>query len=349
MRRLYTLLGLIACPALLLAQTTLAKPEAKLATSITSKAFTANWGAVAGAEAYCAFVYTQTTVQKDGWQTLADEDFSYITSGSLSEPAGGDEVYVDLAEYGYTQTYGWTAYAYPNFIPSMVAGLLYSPYLDLRGNNGRYRIIITSYCSDGDELRIESHGTGEKQIHTIKTHVENGGQGISTDTLDLDNGSKDLFFSVINTTADDGAPDYFDRIQVLQELKAGDTVTTMIASNEAIEATDEYTGDSITSCRFSNLTYLGGQTTVYYDVYATAIDFSTPNGSLPYTALYSDFSDLVKVDLARRTSDFVTTAIRSIATERKPLSAHSYNLAGQRVPESAKGIVIRNGRKVLMK
>lgn len=349
MKHLYTLLGLFLClPSTLLAQTTLPKPEAKPATDITSNAFTANWGAVKDAEAYCVFVYTQRTVAKDGTQVIADEDFSNITSGSVTEPAGGDEEYVDLAAYGYTQTYGWTAYAYPNYIPSMVAGLVYSPYMDLRGNDGRYRVVITSYCSDGDHLRVESHGAGEKQTRLVTTHIDNGGTGLSTDTLEFDNGSKDLFFSVINVTAADGAPDYFDRIEVLQDLKAGDVVTTMVDANEAVMATDEMTGDSITSSRFINIGYLGGQTTVFYDVYAVATDYNTPSGYLPYTTTYSDFSDMVKVDLAQRTSE-VVTGVKTVTAEKLSKNAAWYNLQGQRVGQPTRGIYIRDGKKMIIK
>lgn len=349
MKQLYTLLGLLlALPCTLAAQTPLAKPEAKPATAITAKAFTANWGAVEGAEAYCVFVYTQHTVAKDGWQTIADEDFANITSGSVNEPAGGDEEYVDLAAYGYTQSYGWSAYAYPNYIPSMVAGLVYTPYMDLRGNGGRYRVVITSYCSDGDQLRVESHGAGEKQTRIVTTHIDNGGTSLSTDTLEFDNGSKDLFLSVINVTAADGTPDYFDRITVEQELKKGDTVTTMVASNEAVMATDELTGDSITSCRFTNLSFLNGQTTVYYDVYAVATDYNTPNGHLPYTTTYSDFSDLVRVDLSQRTSE-VVTGIKAASTDETAQDGAWYNLQGQRVAQPAHGIYVHGGKKVVVK
>lgn len=349
MKRLTTLATLILLVATALpAQTTLQKPQAKPATSITAKAFTANWGAVEGAEAYCAYVYTRRTVATTGWQTIVDEDFPYITSGTINDPDGGDEEYADLAEHGFTQTYGWTAYAFPNYIPSMVAGLLYSPYLDLRANEGRYRIIVTSYCSDGDQLRIESHGKGETETRLVTLHVANGGQGMSTDTIDFDNGSKDLFFSIINVTAADGAPDYFDRVSVQQQMTAGETIATLVASNEAVMATDEMTGDSITSCRFSNLSYLGGQTTVYYDVYAVATDYTTPSGHLPYTTTYSDFSDLVKVDLSSRTSE-VVTAVKALTTTPPNPDNAWYNLQGQRTDNPTRGIFIHAGRRILMK
>lgn len=61
----------------------------------------------------------------------------------------------------------------------MVAGLIYSPYMDLRGNNGKYKIIISAYCSDGDEIRVESHGANGKEVKTAKAVVDGGATGIA--------------------------------------------------------------------------------------------------------------------------------------------------------------------------
>lgn len=350
MKKLYTTLCLIGLTMAAAAQTALHAPEAKPATAITTSSFTANWAPVEGAEAYCVFVYDRQTVATDGEQTLADEDFNGITSGSENEPLGGSDRYVDLCEYGYALTYGWSAYAYPTFIPSMVAGLVYSPYLDLRSNGGEYKVIVTSYCSDGDEIRVTSHGAGETVIQSVTAHIENGGTGLSTDTLTFGNGSKDLFFTVINNTAKEGSPDYFDRIQVKQTLRAGDVINKMVASNEAVEATGEMMGDSVTSCRFTSVGRYTSSKVLYYDLYATAMDFSTPNGSLPYTALYSDFSKLVKVDLSSRTSEVIdeTTAI-SRPTIAPVATDGWFTFGGQRVAKPTKGIYIHNGKKTIIK
>ena len=179
MKKLYTTLFMAAAAIAASAQITLQKPETKLATDITSTAFTANWGAVKDADGYAVFVYDRKPVTADGEVTIADEDFSGITRGSLNEPLGGEEEFVDLSAYGYALSYGWGAYAFPNFIPSMVAGLIYSPYLDLRADDGKYKVIIDAYCSDGDEIRVESHGKNGREIKTQKAVVEGGATGIA--------------------------------------------------------------------------------------------------------------------------------------------------------------------------
>ena len=236
MKKIYTTLFIMAVALSASAQITLNKPEAKPATNITSTGFTANWGAVKDCDGYALFVYDRKKVTANGEVTIADENFNGITGGNINEPLGGDEEYVDLSAYGYAQTYGWSAYGFPNFIPSMVAGLVYSPYLDLRGNDGKYKIVVDAYCNNGDEIRIESNGKDGKEIKTMKAQVEGGATGIAELTFEFENGCKDLFFSVINNTAKDGAPDYFDRIQVKQDLKIGDIINDMIGGNDAVDA-----------------------------------------------------------------------------------------------------------------
>lgn len=354
MKKIYTTLFMLAAAFSASAQITLSKPETKVATNITSSGFTANWGAVKNADGYAVFVYDRKQVKVDGEVTIADEDFNGITFGSIIEPGGGDEEYVDLSAYGYALTYGWTAYAFPNFIPSMVAGLIYTPYLDLRGNDGKFKVIIDAYCTNGDEIRVESHGEGEKVVKTQKAVVQNGSTGIAELTFEFENGSKDLFVSVINSTATPGSFDYFDRIQVKQTLKAGDIVSELVGGNEAVAATSEATGDSITSCRITNLARYTSSKVLYYDLYASADDFSTPNGTMPYTFVVSPFTDLVKVDMSNKTSEIYdpsTNGIENIQTTATRTAKDNawYNIAGQRVSRPAHGMFIRNGKKVVLK
>lgn len=354
MKKIYTSIIMLAIAASASAQITLDKPAAKVATNITASGFTANWGAVDNAEGYAVFVYDRKPVTADGEVTIVDEDFSGITIGSLNEPEGGDEEYVDLSAYGYALSYGWSAYAFPNYIPSMVAGLIYSPYLDLRGNDGKYKVIVDAYCNDGDEIRIESNGKDGKEIKTAKAQVEGGAAGIAEVTFEFENGSKDLFFSVINNTAKDGAPDYFDRIQVKQNLKKGDVVNYMVGGNEAVDAVDEDTNLPITSCRITGLSKYTTSKVVYYDLYASAADWSTPNGSVPYTFVVSPFTDLVKVDMANKTSEIYDPSTDGISnataeTAAKNNSGAWYSITGQRISKPAHGMYIKDGKKVVLK
>ena len=281
---------------------TLPKPIAKPATGITDKGFTANWEEVEGAEGYVVYVYRRDVVPADGSYTIIDEDFAGITEGSLIEPAGGDEDYVDFS--AYTSLPGWAGYAFPNWIPSMVAGKIYSPEIDLSHNDGKYKLILTTYSTDGDEILIESHGAGEVVKKTITTHVENGAQGRSVNEIEFDNGCDHLYFSVINVTAEPGAADYFDRIQVVQDLKKDDVIYTCVALNEAIDAETEW-GEKVTSYKFNDVTTYDRDLKVcYYDVFASAYNFGyDENGKMTYNYVYSPYSDKIKVDLENKTSD----------------------------------------------
>lgn len=332
---------------------TLDRPMVKPATGITSNGFTANWEPVEGAEAYCVYVYIKDVAPDDGEFVLADEDFNGITSGSIISPAGGDEYGVNLSDYGYAFSYGWEAYAYPTFAPSLVAGLLYSPYLYLVNNDGKYKVILTTLSSHNDEIRVESHGAGEKQVVTYQVDLsaQGGGTGIYTKELEFDNGTRDLFFSTINVTAPVGQADYVDRVQVVQELKAGDEVYTNIAGDEAVMAEDDW-GYEITSKTFTlNSNYLNGHTQVYYDVYAATYDYSTPSGSVPYTLVTSPYSQRVLVDLAERTSQVIedATAITSITADETVADDAWYDMSGRRVVNPTAGIYIHNGKKVIVK
>lgn len=350
MRKFYffMLMALVATSAK--AQLSLTKPVAKPATLITTRGFTANWERVDKAEAYCVFVYDQKTAAKDGETKIIDEDFPNINSGSINEPAGGDDIYVDLSEEGYTSTYGWSAYGYPNYIPGMVDGLVYSPYLDLRNDGGKYKIVIWSLASDGDTLQVRTHGSRGEVVHEIPVKIANGGSEVTSDTLTCDDGTRDLYFSVINLTAEVAQADFIDRVEVLQNLKAGDVYNTLVASDEAVMAYDDDLNDSVTSYRFNYPSAYTTSKTLYYDLYAAAHDFDHPNGSSPYTYVASDYSNLVKVDFTNRTSEVITDGIKSVKFDSEGSNDNEwYNLQGQRVSTPQHGIFIHNGKKILVK
>ena len=284
----------------------LQKPVAKPATNISASGFTANWEPVDGAEGYAVGVFRRIEIPADGEYTLIDEDFSGITEGSLLEPLGGDEDYVNLDDYGYGDNPGWSAYAFPNFVPSMVAGKLYSPYLNLTNNDGKYKVIITTYCTDGDEILVESHGTGETVKVVYTCEIGGGVSGLFTKELEFSNGCEDLFFSIINQTAEVGQADYTDRVQVTQQLKKGDIFHSLVAIDESIDAETE-SGVKVASKAFSNVTkFAAGATTLYYNIAAGAYNFGyDENGNFTYNYVQSPYSDYVKVDLADKTSEVV--------------------------------------------
>lgn len=352
MKKIYLWMMAVAMGMPAQAQVTLDKPVVKPATNITSSRFTANWEQLEGAEHYGLYVYVKQTVTEEGDYVIMDENFSGITEGSIIEPAGGDEDLVFLDEKRFSDYWGWWAYAMPTWIGGMIDGLIYSPYMDLRADGGKYKLIITTYNNDSDEIRVESNGDDGKVTKIYKAVVGDGSTGSSTNTVEFDNGCKGLFFSIINQTAELGTPDYLDRVQVVQHLKPGDAIYTQVYANEDLDAENDW-GFAITSDVVSDLYYAYGETELYYDLQAVAYDWSAPRGSIPYTPVYSEFSDMVKVDLNTKTS--VVTGIDGVRSQTVPASTGRsiYTLDGQRVNHVGKGVhIIReNGqtRKVFTK
>ena len=324
MKRFYLLTLFMPLALFTAAQATLSKPVALPATNITNTGFNANWKTVDGSEAYCVYAYDLKQAATKGATTIVDEDFAGVTQGSVISPVVSEDAYVDLSDYGYATTYGWGAYGYPSFITGMVGGVIYSPYLDLRGDKGRYQIVVTSYCTDGDSLYITTHGSKGEMLHKVATHIANGGTGLSTDTLTLDDGSKDLFFTVVNNTAKSGTPDYIDRVQVLQNLESGTTYYNMVAADEAVMAKDESTGAEVTTKRFGAPKRYTSSKVLYYDLHATKNDYTKPSGHMPYTAIYSPYSDMVKVDLINKSSEVLT----SPTTDSLEVGQYAATLAG---------------------
>ncbi len=306
--------------------TELAKPVALPATDVTLNGFTANWQTVENAEAYCVFAYTKQTVASDGKYAIIAEDFDAIDFGSVVDPVWSSDVYMMLDDY--TNLPNWSVYGYASFAGGMVGGILYSPYLDLRNNDGQYDVEITVYATKGDEIRVESNGANGKEIKSFICEDNE----TYTHTLSFDNGNKDTFFSIVNMTAEETAPAYVDNVVVTQNLKKGDTIWTMVALDEDVEA-------PTTSTAFNDLTFANGETLLYYDLYAVAVDYTLPNGSLPYTTYYSEYSDRIEVNLDPAGVEATTdSSIRlqgltgqMVVTVGEPTAVEIYTVAGQLV------------------
>ena len=83
------------------------------------------------------------------------------------------------------------------------------------------------------------------------------------------------------------------------------------------------------------------------------MDYDTPNGSLPYTYVQSNFSKRVKVDLTQRTSEVegdTPTLIKPTTTATtEALDGVWFTLSGQRTTKPSHGVYIHNGKKTVIK
>ena len=263
------------------AQTTeLTKPIVREATNVSRHGFTANWEAVDNAEAYCVFVYTEHEAKKDETYTLLHEDFDRIDFGEIGNPIWSDEIYENLDMY--TSLPNWTVYGYTTYVQGMVGGIVYSPYIDLRNNNGTYDVSIAVYGESGDEIFIESNGSKEEIQSFILEHT-----GVNYAKLTFTNGIQDTFFHLHNST---GTEFYVDEVQVTQDLKIGDKAYVYVDLNDAVMGTE-------TSVDFNKLRYAPDADIVYYDLYAVVREYNDSEHPDRYQQVYSPFSDKMRVVL----------------------------------------------------
>lgn len=262
---------------------TLDKPVVEPATQVTSAGFTANWQPVEGADAYCVFVYTHKKADADGVYSIIDEDFSAITMGTVGDPVESEDTYTLLD--GYTELPNWSVYE-GLFARGMVGGIVYSPYIDLRNDGGRYRVTLDVYSAvPNDSVVVEAHTTGRPTEKVGKRMDPNASGEL---VFEFSNGGHDTFFSIHNM---DAYVFFVDRVRVEQNLKAGDDLYTMVDLNEAVEASEG------SYASFPSLTYAPDATQVYYDLYAVKRVYDSAQGG--YKQYYSPFSDMQAVTLDR--------------------------------------------------
>lgn len=269
-----------------------ATPQVLAATDITEEGFTANWKPVAGADGYAVFVTSREEVSVPGTYTVLYENFNLVSQGSVIEPVFLDEMTSYLDEYGLTITPDWTV-SQCILAGGKISGVIWTPYIDVRADEGRYRVTLTVQGYAGQEIVVVSQGSKEDRRRF--TLADNGNNTVS---LDFDNGTQDTFLRIV----DNGFPDdtegmyidkiaYLDDIEVTQQFKAGDDIYRLVAVGETESS----------SLAFPTLPYRYGETRLYYDLYATSVYYPDPDDEWTYEMDYSDFSPKQEVLLVGHT------------------------------------------------
>ena len=266
----------------------LAAPVVLPATNVTETGFTANWKAVAGAETYTLSVYNPQKVTKDGEYELLFENFNLVSKGTFSEPYFDDNMVVYLSDYDWTYTPDWMVYN-GAFARGMVTGVVYSPYMDLTNNGGKFTVTFTVTGYSGGKVKLSSVGeTTQEQFFTL---VETGA---NTFTHTFTNGVHDTFLTFV----DYGVPtdednlysdlyDYLDEISITQTLKKGDLALVPVACEEP----------EANSFTFETLPYAYGAKTLAYDVQANIVEWGDPDDPWDYDVTRTPFSELMYVEL----------------------------------------------------
>lgn len=270
-------------------------PVVKEATNVTENGFTANWEAVPGAEGYSVLVWGMETIVADGVYTVMKEDFNLISYGSIVEPAQAEDYYVDLSDENWdcVNTPGWAVAGYAMFAGGKVNGVIYTPYMDLTNNGGKFTAVLGIQGYAGQEIAVVSCGETE-----VEKKVRLTREGYSEIRVEFDNGVHDSYLRIV----DNGFPDaedqydyaenyaYLDDFAIEQFLNVGNCLLWPIDVNDGIEA-------PATSADFTNLRFRYNSDVVYYDVIAAFREYDDPDDPWRYDQWYSDYSALQRVEL----------------------------------------------------
>ncbi len=256
-------------------------------TNVSEEGLDANWTPVSGADAHCIYLFSEHVQKEDGEFEVLYEDFNTITFGTVNEPVWG-ETYESLD--GYTFLPDWSIYL-PSYIKGMVSGIVFSPYMDLCHDGGKFTVEISVMSDKGDTIYVTSHDENgdEEEIafEMTDTYV--------TKRLEFTNGTIGGYLSFINQSA----TYYIDRVVVTQQLKAGEKGHQLIALAE-IETNGSATG----TYRFNDLQYAYGETNLAYTGYAVTRVYNDPMDEYDYDQFYSPYADWFSFNIA--TTDLIT-------------------------------------------
>lgn len=257
-------------------------------TDITDEGFTANWKSYPGAETYTVLVHEPSVVSVAGEYTILEETFNLVSQGSMVEPYFPDESIISISDIGWTYTPDWTGF-YPVFARGMVSGIVYSPYIDLVNDGGRFTVTMGVTGYSGATVKLTSSGTTEEtKEFVLKT------SGYNEFTATFTNGTHDTYLTFVDFGILDDPDnlysncfDYLDDIVVTQHLEAGETALRIVDCKEV----------SGTSHQFSTLPFRYGATRLAYDVQANVVTFNDPDDPYDYDVEWTPYSELQYVTL----------------------------------------------------
>lgn len=313
---------------------TVKTPVVKAATDVTTTGFTANWEAVAGADVYQVTCYEPVAITAEGDYIVLSEGFNLVGIGTFQEPAYLDDFYIDFTEYNFTETPDWSGFL-PVFARGMVSGVIYSPYIDLTADGGKFTVHLSITGYAGAQVQVTSNGSTEETKMLTLTRT-----GSNDFDVEFTNGTHDTFIVMTDFGIMDDPEglytdcfDFIDDFAVEQHFKAGETFLRLVEVGETdIE-------QPATSWRFEDMKFQNGASHLAYDVMAISVVYTDPEDPYEYDTYYSDYSPLEHVILG--------AGVEGIEADGAA-PAEYFNLQGVRVEgDLAPGIYIRRqGTKV---
>lgn len=200
-----------------------AAPTTKEAVNIDADKYTAQWNGVPKATGYQVYNYGIFTASEDiqDFEVLSDS-FDYLEDMELTGLHNLDLIplddYVDrLGWYGYMTILGLGGIGATNNPDFGIGGQIQSPELSLGNDNGHYKVEIELFGEPDDEI-IVVNSAGEK--HAI--YIE---EDEAAETLFFEQGQEG---DILTFYSDNSLNFLITNIRVLQNLKSGDKVATMV-------------------------------------------------------------------------------------------------------------------------
>lgn len=299
-------------------------PVAAQASAVSSSAFTANWSKVQGATAY-EIELTSTDLEELIYRlddiALMKEDFSGFNNGTESNGT------VDVSSKldAFTKMPGWDGmqvYTTPrneirlgaSVNKEIVGGRIYSPYLPTTTHTVTVTFVARSYSSDTEPLQLMM---GEETGAVIAglLRLEKEPQRV---TITADTDTEEWWFALL-----------CDKRCYISEMAAyeGHVTEEQIQSGLVTDKREDV------RCYMSE-----GEGNSYV--------FSGMSDKRTYSYRVRALAGKAKSAWSESVPVTLPTSVNAVNTVH-PHDAPAYNLAGQRVDASYKGIVVKNGKKVV--
>lgn len=262
------------------------------ATDVSADGFTARWQALPHASEYTVDTYRLLEAKTDiSGLTINSENFDLIQQGSFNNPGNSSDSPFDFAANGMADTHWcatnacWVAGMAGTRGTDMAgnAGLVYSPVLDLGNNGGNGFDVRAKFYTTASTVDMGGGVTEPEGMFVMVLYTPYDTQALAADYFEPSKpGLQSHTFSIRNTADIDlegvivafmnksGTPFYIDEVEILQDIKAGESVTMPLASRSTAG----------TSMRIKNLDNS-------YD-HAFTVTASTTRGSETYTSRRSD-------------------------------------------------------------
>ncbi len=231
-------------------------------TDVNASGFTANWEPLGHATSYRLDSYKIVSAKSDMTDvTVLEESFDAINEGTLQYPGSSWISPFDFGAKGWAST-GWSA-TNAAWIDGMAgtmgitwygaAGLVYSPYLNLSANGNQGFDVEATVVTTVDNFELEGE-TEEEGVFvmvlnsvddsyaTTSGYIATPKAGSTTARVNVPNPEgADLSHVIVAFMNKSGTMFFVDNVKIIQNLKAGETLTAPLGMANTTETSYTFT------------------------------------------------------------------------------------------------------------